>query len=166
MFWIHCCLKYSRCSVLNNTRMKDVSLPRRYQIKLLYDRCKIITRSGSLQIVNLGHDNSCVEMLWILQGYTGFKKQVFLSWMFLINPVSCTDTTYSSGRACTVHVEGLEGCSTEVSLSYTKPSLPYQPFFMHDRVLSQVDLSYSSVVQTTLFRWSIYQIYFYPRKKN
>lgn len=40
-----------------------------------YDRCKIITRSGSLYSVNLDHDNSCNEKLWILKGYTGFKKQ-------------------------------------------------------------------------------------------
>lgn len=37
----------------------------------------MITRSGSLHRVNLGHDNSCNAILWILKGYTGFKKQFF-----------------------------------------------------------------------------------------
>lgn len=56
VLWMQCSEQY---------KDEDASLPRRYQIKLLHDRCKIIT-SGSLQSVNLGHDNSYIEMLGIL----------------------------------------------------------------------------------------------------
>lgn len=119
-----------------------------------------VFRSASLHSVNLGHDNSCNEMLWLLKCYARFKKQyVFMEKKFSM-PVKCNDPTSSSGIACAVHFERLKACSSEVSFAilllnplayltfvYAKQvSGPYGPVLLH--------------LENTLFRLSIYQNYY------
>lgn len=69
--------------------------------------------------------------------------------------LTCTDSTYSPGNACIVHFEGLGGCSSEVSLSYPKTSLPYLAFVYAEQdivpdgpVLLQYRLHFSDHVFT------------------
>lgn len=77
--------------------MNDCSPSRRYRIKLLQDRCKIIV-SGSLHSANLGHDNSCNEMLWILEGYIGSKSDNHSGKKEVLMPIKCSDPICEPGR--------------------------------------------------------------------